>query len=456
VKKESQLSTERRLLLSLLGRRGQAQDKGEMLSLLRQVNWANLLSITSQDLYPYMAFNLEPYRNLLEVPSEWERLLRTRRFTAVQNLLLHHELGRILQSLRESGIPALALKGIVLAYSAYPDPSLRPMSDLDLLVPTGKREKALQALQRVGFEFSDYALATHRDNNLRLNPGQEYVLPQQLRGTTVLVEVHTQLECSEPVLPAPASEFWSRSVSVDLNGLGVPTLCPEDFLFHLCLHQSRWHRFEKGLLPLVDLKLLIDSHPDWDWAAMAARSVRWRCASWMHLTLEKARDLVGARVPDVFFEALPSPTSLPTLRDLAEEQIWASHRPKLLLIPTLLAEPSWRHRAHILFNRLRLVRREELGPNRSLAGIVHGAQLFYWRLVVSLKAKIPVFYRAWKCGRLRVSAIRNSAQLARQSNTLFQLTEQEARWADKKYFAGNTSQALFEDSENHQGPIRVK
>jgi Uncharacterised nucleotidyltransferase len=423
----AQHSAERRLLLALVGCRAEALSWAGLLSLLRQVNWQIFLTNTSEDLYPYLAFRLEPFSECIEAPRELELLFKARRNTAVHNLRLRHELGKAIEILRQAGIPVLALKGAVLAHTAYPDPSLRPMSDLDLLVQPEKREKALLALQQVGFEFPDFALATRRDHCLRLGPEEEYAPPQRLRGTAVLLEVHTQLECSEPILPAPTPEFWSRSISVDLNGLTVRTLCPEDFLFHLCLHQSRRHRFEKGLLPMVDLKLLIDSHPDWDWTGMAARSVRWRCATWMQLTLERARDLVGARVPDLFFEALPWPTSLPSLRDLAEEQIWASQRQKLdaaPLIPTLLAEPSWRYRARILFNRMQLVRSEELGPRQSLAGVVQGARLFCWRLVVTLKAKIPGFYRAWKCGQLRVSAIRKTARLLRQANTLFQLVEQ--------------------------------
>jgi hypothetical protein len=434
VKPEREQSAEQRLLLALLGCHQEALDGAGVVSLLRQVNWQNFLAITYQDLYPYLAFRLEPYLECLQVPPEWELLFKARRFTAIHNLRLRHELGKATEALRQSGIPALALKGVVLAYTTYPDPSLRPMADLDLLVPTGKKEKALEALQEVGFQYPDSVLATHRDHSWRLAPEQEFAPLLRLRASTVLLEVHSELECSEPVLPMPVREFWCRSVGVDLQGLRVRTLCPEDFLFHLCLHQSRAHRFETGLLPLVDVRVLLESRSDWNWAGIAARSLRCKCAAWMYLTLRAARDLTGAPVPDSFFTNLPQPPELLRLQRLVEDQIW-SVRSRTYIVPgflsSLLAEPSWRGRARMLFTRMRLVGREEIDPKLTLAGLIRCAQLFKVRLMVTFRNKIPHYLRAWNKGQLKPGAIRRAARLMRKANILFQLiAEQEAGQAD--------------------------
>ncbi len=379
MKTETQLGAEQKLLLALLGRRREAQDRAEMLLLLRQVNWRDFLNTTSEDLYPYVTFGLEPYLSFLEARPEWERLFKARRLTAVHNLLLRQELRKTFEALREEGIPALALKGVVMAYTTYPDPSLRPMSDVDLLVPPGKREEALRVLRTLGYEFPESVLATNRDHNWRLGANQEFAPPLRLRASPVLLEVHSQLECSEPLFPMSVQEYWSRSILVDLKGLTVRTLCPEDFLFHLCLHQSRSHRFEKGLLPLVDLKLLLDSRPHWNWPGIAERSLRCGCATWMYLTLEVARDLVGAPIPDSFFQALPQPHDPLKLRCLVEEQIWSAQSGTAIppFLPSLVAEFSWRRRARMILTRMRLVaegadqhtaQRLRLGYERGRAG----------------------------------------------------------------------------------------
>jgi hypothetical protein len=419
---------ERRLLLALLGNRIQTVDRAGLVFLLRHVNWQTFLATASQDLYPYLAFRLEPYIDCIEAPREWDVLFNARRLTVVHNLRLRHELGKAIEALQRSGIPALALKGVVLAYTVYADPSLRPMTDIDLLVPTGKRQKALDVLHELGFEYPDGIDAMHKHHSVRLFPEQEFAPPLRLRGSNILLEVHTQLECSEPMLPMPVQEFWSRSVTVDLKGLTVRTLRQEDFLFHLCLHASRAHRFEGGLRSMVDLRMLLDSRADWHWASIAARSIRNRCATWMYLTLEAARNLVGAPIPDLLFQTLPRPDGLANLRHLAEEQILPARCAalRLPLIPTLLAEHSWRDRMRMVLKRMRLVRHEELGSGPMPVRLIRLARLSFRRLLVSVKIVIPRFRRAREAGQWNVGAVWRSARLTRHANTLFRLVEQEA------------------------------
>jgi len=138
------------------------------------------------------------------------------------------------------------LKGIVLAYAAYKDPSLRPMMDLDLLVPLGEREHAIGVLRKLEFGYPQGLSVLIRDHIWRLAPGQEFAPLLQSSKSRVQVEIHTMLECSEPLSREPVEEFWSRSTTAALGGLCARTLCPEDNLFHICLHQARAHRFEKG------------------------------------------------------------------------------------------------------------------------------------------------------------------------------------------------------------------
>src|SRR5215470_13247456 len=255
MKTETIISVEQQLLLTALACPAMAGSASTLPALLDQVNWHKLLAVTSRDLYPYLCFSLEPYMEGREAPPQWEVLRTARRLTAVDNLRFRHELANVTEALTHAGIPALALKGIVLAYAAYKDPSLRPMMDLDLLVPPGERENAIGVLQKLEFGYSQGLPIFVRDHMWRFAPEQEFAPPLQSGKSRVQVELHTQLECSEPHFRVPVQEFWFRSTTVALGGLNLRTLCPEDHLFHVCLHQARAHRFEKGLLPLLDIKL---------------------------------------------------------------------------------------------------------------------------------------------------------------------------------------------------------
>ena len=75
----------------------------------------------------------------------------------LQGLVLRHrEINRvrmrvlrdILSTYDSAGIPALVLKGAALAHLVYPEPGLRPMSDLDILVPESELWRAQRLLAR--------------------------------------------------------------------------------------------------------------------------------------------------------------------------------------------------------------------------------------------------------------------------------------------------------------------
>src|SRR5258708_28767230 len=55
--------------------------------------------------------------------------------------------------LRRSGLEPVVLKGAALA-DRYPDPSLRPMADIDLLLPASDHRPALNDLQRAGWRVT--------------------------------------------------------------------------------------------------------------------------------------------------------------------------------------------------------------------------------------------------------------------------------------------------------------
>ncbi len=54
-------------------------------------------------------------------------------------------------ALDAAGIPFVALKGAALGAAHYPAPALRPMTDVDLLVAPGDKDRALAALAAAGF-----------------------------------------------------------------------------------------------------------------------------------------------------------------------------------------------------------------------------------------------------------------------------------------------------------------
>jgi len=70
---------------------------------------------------------------------------------ASRNTLLLAELEAVLAALAAASIPALVLKGAALVYRVYGNIALRPMVDLDLLLPRADLPAALDLLAAAGY-----------------------------------------------------------------------------------------------------------------------------------------------------------------------------------------------------------------------------------------------------------------------------------------------------------------
>lgn len=161
----------------------------------------------------------ESMRRMLTV-----QYLRHRR----SNLIRLAVLRTILHTYAEERIPVLLLKGSALCRLLYPDPALRPMSDLDLLVKPQDGSRAQQLLTRLGFH-APLPPPHWRHHHLP-------VASKVQDGIVVMVEVHqdvfhqmvgaslTWKTLAFPPCPVPFGEWTAE------------TLGYEDMLWHLCHH----------------------------------------------------------------------------------------------------------------------------------------------------------------------------------------------------------------------------
>jgi hypothetical protein len=108
--------------------------------------------------------------------------VRHRAANQVRLRLLHN----ILEAYQSAGIPALVLKGAALSQLVYPEPGLRPMSDLDLLVLPSQARRAQQVLADLGFHAPppNEAVFSHRHFGAATRCVEEIL---------VAVEIHHQL-----------------------------------------------------------------------------------------------------------------------------------------------------------------------------------------------------------------------------------------------------------------------
>src|SRR3989454_2276525 len=158
------------------------------------------------------------------------------RWIARRNLRLTGELLSVLDLFEAQGIPAVPLKGPLLALLAYGNLALREFGDLDILVRRADVERAKRLLLSHGYRPELFVEAAHEAALLAC--GYHYPLR---RDDGLAVELHWSLAPREFPYPLDAEEVWTRLRPVRLGGRTLYTLGSEDLLLFLCAHGGeRW------------------------------------------------------------------------------------------------------------------------------------------------------------------------------------------------------------------------
>lgn len=199
----------------LLGALGWAvTGKTEELSL--SVDWEELLTLAKQHmLLPLLCDGLQKAGRWEEVPQEAAKTLETACIQAVyQDVQLENVRQKLAEKLTEGKIPYVFLKGAVLKHD-YPDPALRTMCDMDILVHTedyptiGKIARDLQAT-------SGHSDGNHR--NYRFSGGVEVEFHPNL--------IHQDTPVGTDINPGwQYTEETSQGIQMTEEGIYLNTLC---------------------------------------------------------------------------------------------------------------------------------------------------------------------------------------------------------------------------------------
>lgn len=241
-------------------------------------DWPPLVARACQHgLGPLLWWRLKKRAIDLAVHPVFAPLVEIAHHTAMGAALLDRAHRAVDGALRAAGVPALWLKGAALAHTVYPTPELRPMGDLDVLVPHADRERALAAVRAIGYDF--YTTDAHV-----LGGGRDPLLARlsyhdHLRGGpggAVLLEIHHRLLSNDDALLTLDQHdwFWSQRQTLTLpDGFQFETLTSEAHLLYLCAHALMQHGGDDAyLLRFHDLHLLIE-RVDLNWDVIIDQAV---------------------------------------------------------------------------------------------------------------------------------------------------------------------------------------
>lgn len=219
----------------------------------------------------------------LEAARHWHSLYALKQMAAVK---------RLIAVLGEGGFNPIMLKGFALAHDIYPDPALRPLRDVDLLLSA---EDVIRA-QDLLLSHAHYRVASWAGTY-----GVEYAhqLPEVVDVDFELtIELHHRLDArnwaQEPLL----LELIRAEPDV-LKVMGVELRVPSaraNFL-HLLEHATLKHVFENGPLVLADLHYLA-ARARFDWDRLEAEADRMGLARALRLVATVAWQLGGRWMPE--------------------------------------------------------------------------------------------------------------------------------------------------------------
>lgn len=159
----------------------------------------------------------------------------------IQGLYLRHKhayqvrlqvLNEVLTAFRAANLQLLLLKGAAVSFLAYPEPYLRPMRDIDMLVRKSEARRAQELLNDLGFEAPLPEGDTLPDKHLA-------IATRRLEGMKISLEIHHNLFNDYHPAFMELESLSAAPLAFTIDGLeqtAAYTLGYEDMLWHLCQH----------------------------------------------------------------------------------------------------------------------------------------------------------------------------------------------------------------------------
>lgn len=225
---------------------------------------------------------------------------------AARSFLLEDELVRIGQACRDLGL----LKGSALGRTVYDDPSLRPVSDFDLLVRREAVSDTQSALESLGYRAVGIAGDRHIGPWVRRYRAELPLVADVAGVGRLLVELHWALVEAPYYVEriAPADLRQGASPAPGLPQFFIPR--PPVLLAHACAHLAMHHSRDLRLIWLVDIDRLASS-TTMDWDEVVRIAEKWKLGHAIHTCLAVVSHWLGTITPAEVAPALARSASDP-------------------------------------------------------------------------------------------------------------------------------------------------
>ena len=214
----------------------------------------------------------------------------------LQNRLLMHQLEQVLALFAKHEIPAMLIKGSALnALGLFP-PGLRPMSDLDIVIPANRALEAARLVERCSWKAESEQGMGYSEADIRFSVHGKFV-----KHPSLALELHW--ECASQFYRGKGTQtVWRNAISSVWGGHPFSIMSPADHLLLILAHGGSWNPISP--VRWVTDALAILKNQEVDWSYFAQQAIEHRLVLIASESLRFLKNEFGAPIPNRELEAI--------------------------------------------------------------------------------------------------------------------------------------------------------
>jgi hypothetical protein len=276
-------------------------------------NWGKTIKISlGQEVLPFLYYNLNRL-NLQEfIPKNTFRVMENYYYANLKkNLLLEKELSLIGQLTKDKSAGIIPFKGFALIQTLYPDPGLRMMTDVDILVKESEYQTIAGILAQLGYQqdLAKGKCEQHPEHR------SEVAFSKRVSSNLLfIIELHCSIVPARPYkinLP----RLWERAQEAAAGNQALLYPSQEDTFMSLALHLRR-HTRRLTLKFIIDIAELLNfGQKKFDWSYIKGSARDNRIITTIYLALYLAKELLETDIPfEINRKFRPNPAKIALIR----------------------------------------------------------------------------------------------------------------------------------------------
>ena len=209
----------------------------------RDIDWEKMVTLGQKHRLAPMLVAALPAGAPQTARDTLQQQARQRR---IRTMVMSRDYQALQDAFRAATVPFVPIKGIAIAHTHYPSPTMRYFDDLDILIPADAGPQALAILNSLGYK-------PHPNAGV---PEWHHLAPHVHARHATMVEIHTDL--LRRTGPGWAlSGIWDRTVDGTLEGQTTRMLSPADALLYAVQHAR--HNLFHRLATFIDIGYLAEA-----------------------------------------------------------------------------------------------------------------------------------------------------------------------------------------------------